>query len=480
MVNTELSRNTFTLTLASIGQKLIAFVYFVMVARVMQPEQTGMYFLAISLAMIFSVIADIGITPVVIREIAKNPENTHTLFRRALALKIPFLLIGYLCAVGSSILLGYSTQIVIFTSVAGLSIILDSLHLLFYGVLRGHQRLGIESMGMMIGQLLVASVGGLILWLAPSLFLLLFALVAGSFFQILFSGIVIVRRFGKSLLRPIWDKRFIPTLFKMAFPFALSAIFVKIYSSVDTIFLSKFLDIAAVGLYSIAYKFTYAFQFLPLSFTAALYPKFSWSLVHQPDDLPRLFRRSLWYMLLLSTPLVLGLHLLALPAVLLVGSSYKEAAPVLSVLVFVLVPIFLDFPIGSLLNAAGRQMTKTTIIGITMIVNVILNAILIPRWGILGAAYASLASFLFLFCVGFVFVPRIIPAFQVRLFILDALKIGLSGALMFAIGKMFLSSIGWIATIPLCAIVYFVGLVISRAITRKDLIKLKRLFAYGS
>ena len=66
-----LAKNATYLTLASTGQKVVAFLYFLFLARVMQPENTGAYFLALSITIIFSVIADFGITSVVIREIAK-------------------------------------------------------------------------------------------------------------------------------------------------------------------------------------------------------------------------------------------------------------------------------------------------------------------------------------------------------------------------------------------------------------------------
>lgn len=474
-MSTDLTRNTLYLTLASVGQKLVAFVYFLFVARVMQPEQTGTYFLALSLAMIFSVIADVGITPVVIREMAKAPDQTQTIFRRALALKIPFLFLGYACTIGSAALLGYPQEVIVLTSVAGCSLVLDSMHLLFYGVLRGHQKLGMESLGMFFGQLTVALIGGFILWFHPSLFLLLFALVAGSFFNVVLSGSVLMRRFGTGMFRPVWDASYAKSLMGMAAPFALAAIFVKIYSYVDTVFLSKVLDTTAVGLYSIAYKFTYAFQFLPLAFTAALYPKFSWCLKQQSDELPHLFRRALWYMLLLATPLVLGLWLIADHAVLLVGESYRDAAPVLSVLIFVLIPIFLDFPIGSLLNAAGRQAVKTSLMGLTMVINVVLNAIFIPRYGALGASYAALISFLFLFFAGFFFVPKIIPSFPFRLFFWDVLKISVSGVVMVLTGIFLLPVVGWIVIIPLCGIVYLLALFITRSLTRGDLAKMKQL-----
>ena len=60
-----------------------------------------------------------------------------------------------------------------------------------------------------------------------------------------------------------------------ALPFALAGIFTKVYSYIDTVLLSSFLGSKAVGYYSIPSKITFAFQFIPMAFSAALFPAMS-------------------------------------------------------------------------------------------------------------------------------------------------------------------------------------------------------------
>ncbi len=464
----RLAKNTMFLTIASVGQKAIAFVYFLFLARIMMPEQTGIYFLAVSISMIFSVIADFGITPVIIREIAKRPEDTQKIVQRTLTVKFPLLLIGYLLAVSSTALMGYEIQVLSLVFVTGLVLILDSIHLFFYGVLRGHHILSIESVGMFSGQLITAIVGAVILWLSPSLQLLVLALLAGSLTNVVLSSSMLIRRFGINLFSPVLDWTFVRFLFKAALPFALAAIFVKVYSYIDTVFISKFLDATAVGLYGLAYKFTYAFQFLPLAFIAALYPNLSSLIDSKNQNLVQTFHRSMWYMLILSTPIVFGLWLIAPHVVLLAGDSYSASAPVLSVLVFALFPIFLDFPIGSLLNAANKQSTKTAIMCVTMVINIVLNALFIPVFGIIGAAYAALISFSTLFLIGLYFVPKVIPLFKFGPLIKNVILIVGSGIVMSLVGKLLITQIGWIGVIPICAAVYVVCLFATRMVTSED------------
>ena len=72
----------------------------------------------------------------------------------------------------------------------------------------------------------------------------------------------------------------------------------------------------------------------------------------------------------------------------------------------VLLPIFLDFPVGSLLNATHRAHLKTSAMVGTMVVNILLNTLLVPSLGPVGAAWAGVFSFWFLFLIGAVFTVR--------------------------------------------------------------------------
>jgi O-antigen/teichoic acid export membrane protein len=85
---------------------------------------------------------------------------------------------------------------------------------------------------------------------------------------------------------PQFNKNYLFDLALIGWPFTLAAIFARIYSFADSIILSKLAGDTVVGWYSIAYKITFAFQFVPLALTAALYPKLSQYLdAHEGDFL---------------------------------------------------------------------------------------------------------------------------------------------------------------------------------------------------
>ncbi len=439
------------------------------------PDLTGQYFLALSITTIFSVVAEFGITSVTTREIAKDPTQARSLISHALALKLPLMTCAVLGSVLTGWLLGYDPSVQTLIALASVVLVLDALQVFFYGVLRGFQALQFEAVGIFSGMFTTAIVGGLVLFLAPSLPLLIVALMTGSFINLLVASSRVANRLGWATLIPHWSSQDARLILKMAFPFALAAIFVKVYSYVDSILISKILDTTAVGLYAIAYKFTYAFQFLPLAFIAALYPVMSAVAGKDEASLERILLKSMWYMAVLSAPIVFGLYAVAPEAIALAGEGYEQATVVLQVLVFVLIPIFLDFPIGSLLNACGKQSIKTAIMGVTMVINIVLNAILIPKIGILGAAYAALASFIFMFGAGLFYIPTVLPSFSFGRLLRTILPMYLVGGVMLVVVTALKPIIGWIPVVLVGGAVYLVGLVLTGSLKLTDFRYLKRV-----
>ena len=479
----RLAKNALFLTLASVGQKLLSFVYFLLLARFLQPEKTGLYALALTLVTTCAVIADFGIPAVVIRDVAKHPDHARATVRRAVAAKIPFTLASIAAAFTAANLLGYEADAKQLVMLAAGIMAADSVSILSYGVLRGLHVLAYEAAGMFVSQLVTLSVGLLALQFSPTLPMLVFALTAGSLFNAVLSATRVAKRLGAGALVPDFRWEGMRGILSAAFPFFLAAAFVRVYSTLDIQFLKAYLGNAAVGIYSVAYKFTYAFQFLPLSFVAALYPSMS-AAVGRKDaqELGRLFDRALRYMLLLSVPLAFGLSAVSERVVHLVDPSYAAAAPILSVLAFALIPSFLDFPTGSLLNASGRQSTKTALFGATLVVNAGLNFFLVPAYGMMGAASASALSLVFLVAAGVRFVPALVPGYTLARAFRLAAPIAVSGALMYPVARAAAlwkhpSDVLVLGTaVVVSGVAYVAFLFLTRAVSAEDAAMVRKLF----
>ena len=316
------------------------------------------------------------------------------------------MVLAALMAVGGVFVFGYAPGTRLMVALASIVIMLDAVSLTFYGVLRGHHLLKYEGLGLVVGQTLTLVIGVAVLVLRRPLHLLIVALIVGSLYNAVASWWIVRTRL-RIVPRWVWDGDFIRGLFRAAIPFALAGAFVKIYTSADIVLLTRLKGEAATGLYSVPYKLTFAFQFIPMAFTAALYPAMSRLYAVERERLGELFEKGLRYLWLFAAPIVAGIVVLSGELIRFVyGPAYASSALPLQVLILTLAFIFLDFPVGSLLNASDRQTTQTKLMGLATLTSVVLNILLIPPLGVLGVAVASLVSHAVLFFGGLVAVNR--------------------------------------------------------------------------
>lgn len=401
----QIAQNAAWLMAATAAQKLIAFFTFTLVARLLGNVVTGQYFYAVSISSIAVILTDLGLTPVVIREMAQDEASGRAAFARAFRAKLVLIPLAIAVALGYAFLTKDDMTTLIAIAVACLVMSADAVSLLWYGAIRGKRQLRYEALGMFIGQAITAVISVTVALIKGGPIGLVFGLLCGSAWNVLWSMAQASRLGIAPEPGTGWGWR---RLAYAALPFGLAGMFVKVYSYVDSLLLHQYFGNVAVGYYAVAYKVTYAFQFLPLTFVAALYPGMSAAYASKEKDaLQRILAGSLRLMMLVSVPVTACLSALAPRFVPFVyGRDFLGTIAPMTILPWVLIPIFLDFPVGSLLNATHRAGQKTTAMGITMVINVIANFILVPKMGPSGAAWAGVVSFWSLFFLGAWFARR--------------------------------------------------------------------------
>jgi O-antigen/teichoic acid export membrane protein len=467
------AKNIFHLLTSSVLQKAIAFVYFALIARWAGVEDTGSYFFALSWTLMFTTVTDLGLTPVLIREVAKDTARTEKYLNQTLALKLPLTAVAALAAIVGAWLFHIAPGTRLLVMLAAVVISLDAVSLTFYGVLRAHHVLKYEGLGLVVGQALTMIVGLTSLKLGAPLGVLIVALITGSLWNALASAWIVRKRLGIRV-RLSWDWSFARSILKIAVPFALAGAFVKIYTSADAVMLTHFKGEAAAGLYSVPYKLTFAFQFVPMAFTAAFYPAMSRAWAADRKALGDLFYKALWALMLIAAPIAAGIAALAPELVDFVyGKDYLPSVLAVQLLILCVLPVFLDFPIGSLLNATDRQMTQTKLMGMATVVSVALNLALIPSFGLLGVVVASLVSHVALLVGGFIAVGKFLewPALAF---------LGLAARASLAAGTMYVGVVLAKAYVPfpvailVGAALYPAAAFVLRAVTVADLKDLLR------
>lgn len=410
------ARNTAYLTGALVIQKGIAFVYFTLIARLIGTGNTGEYIWPLAFSTMFSILADFGLSPVLIREVARAKDMASVYLRNVLTVKLLFAAIAYgamiagLYFVDSYVVyLGFQSLNKSLVLVAGIVMLLDSFTLSFYAIFRGFQKLQYEAVGSMVNKVIVAVVGIIAVKMGLSVIFLLLAILVGSIFNVFFAGTMLVIK-QKIIPRLGFNKNILKFLLRIALPFAIAAFFVNVYANFDTVMLRVRVGEGHAGWYTVAYKLTFALQFIPAAFAAAIFPAMSEYYARAREKLANIFERSMAYLMFVAIPLAVGLFVLADFIVLTMYTEAFEASiRPFRIFMGALVVIFLNYPVGYILNACNKQTVNTVNMGIAMVINIALNIVLIPKYTFNGAAVAALVSSWVLFLLGLFWVRTITP-----------------------------------------------------------------------
>ncbi len=470
----SVTQNAAFMASASVVQRLISFAYFAIVASVIGVDNLGKYGVALSAATIFVVFVDFGLTNVLIRDSAQRKENTEANLRTVLGAKLFSGILSYIALIIFAWVLGYDKELMILVGVAGITMLSDSLHLSFYGALRAHGRLKWEAYGVVLSQLCTLILGTLFLFLKLPLVFLMLAFLVPSLLNAMYAGLLVKKKLDVQLL-PRISKTDIRRMLTISFPFALAAIFARIYANADVLMVKQFLGDTASGWYQVPYKIAYAFQFVPLAMVAALYPRFSEDFASNKQRLADTFERALLYLLLVSLPIAVGIAILAPDIILTFFPEYAPSIVTLQVLIFSIIFSYVSFPVGSLLNACHKQGHQTAIVGVIMVLNILLNFFLIPKYGVVGAAISTLICNAVLFFLGS-FIAHHIVALPLKRFFSYLIRLILATVIMGLVAYLINQETHFILAIVGGTVTYLILLFLLRIITAHEMQMLRTLF----
>jgi O-antigen/teichoic acid export membrane protein len=470
----NIAKNTSYLTLALVLQKIISFTYFTLLARYVGPANLGKYYFAISFTTIFAIFIDLGFANVLTREVAKDANRSQKWLANILALKIPLALLSLAAVFILINLLDYDSTTRNLVYISSFCMVFDSFTSTFFSVVRGFHNLKYESISSVIFQFIVLTFGYGALLLGGSLVPAMFALVLASSFNFIYSFLILKNKI-KIAIKIAFDKPLIKEILLIGWPFALYAIFQRLYTYLDSVFLSVLAGDEQVGLYQVAFKIIFALQFLPMAFTASLYPAMSYYWQNNKEQLLISFERAMNYLIIISLPIIVGAIVLADKIVLLFKAGYSGATLPLQISIISLFFIFINFPIGSLLNACDKQGKNTLNIGIVLAASIALNLLLIPELKAVGASLTVLITNALMFILGIFWVKKIIPyrsGKNIKVFAKVLFVSLVMGAIIF-FGKTYLNV--FVATI-IGAFIYFILLFLVGGFKRSDLISVRDSF----
>lgn len=191
-----------------------------------------------------------------------------------------------------------------------------------------------------------------------------------------------------------------------------------LFNKMDIMMIGSFINPAAVAIYNVATRVTNYLE-VPMSGIAqVIYPKIAMAnSAGTKQDVAELYEKAVGVIVALILPLVFFVFGFSeWVVVLIAGKTYASAAPLLNILVMAVMIKPWARLFGITLDAIGKPQLNFALLLVSLVMNIILNALFISWWGLQGAALATLSAMVFLVVSGQLLITRFIPIQQVNIF----------------------------------------------------------------
>ncbi len=373
------------------GSALLLLVLLTIAGRVLSAADYGRFSFAIALTLIVETIMDVGLGPVTVRAVARDKASASQLLRHVLGLKLVWVAIGLVLLVVVTPMLRSDPALIRLCYLMGISSAVRSYLLTARGLLQGLDRFDLEALLVVADRIVLLAIGGAALWAGYGLFGLALAFVISRVVMLIAATLLLSRVVGST--RPQYDAAAWRTLQAAALPLGFFMIALNTYNYIDTLILGVMRSDLETGWYSAAYRIYEGLTYVPAILAAVLTPTLSHLFVGDRTAHRRLLRRSLLAALALGAALGGLVALLAGPILLtLFGAKYAPGIAPLQILAGGSLFVFSTWILhaGAISTNLDRRLLLTTAVGLTA--NVVLNIIFIPRWSIVGAAWATVIA----------------------------------------------------------------------------------------
>ena len=362
------------------------------VARYLGPERFGLLSYSLSFVLLFSSLASFGLDDILVRELVKQPKQRNDLLGSVFWLKICGTLV-----MGTTIALilqfkAEDQQTYWMIALITFGFLFQATNVVdFYFQSQVQSKFAVRAQAF---QLLATSLFKIYLvWNQAELIWFAFALMLD---QAIVAALFLLVYHWKIEWFPFFSFRWTQAkkLMKDAWPLIFAGMVVSIYMKIDQVMLKEMLDAKAVGVYAAAVKLCEAWYFVPSVITASLFPVIISS--KQKSDtlyqqrMQKLYDLMVWVSVTVAIPTT---FLADWVIEILYGNDFEASATVLQIYIWAGVFTFLGVASFKWLVTENLQRYSFYVLAIGAIINIGSNLLLVPIYGINGAAVATFISY---------------------------------------------------------------------------------------
>ena len=385
-MNKGILKNLSWLVTANFLTKPLWFLFLIFSANELGVADFGIYTFSFSFLLMFSILQELGLESLVIKDVAANKNNLNLYFNNVITYK--FLSSIFIILIFTVIIIysSYSEKINIALIIMLFFILSFPVLTLFRAFFRAYEKFKYESISIIIEKfsaMLFAFIGLMV----NGLFGFLIGLVIGNLLSLSYCVYFLFKQIPVLVFKPTFIS--IPKLLKDALPFAAAEIFITIYFRLSSVMIMFITDSEVyVGLFNSSYRLIEMYIALPTLLVAPLYPFISRSFVDNKTECMAIANKIIQILLIISLPIVIVVFIDPIRINnFLFTSQYSEAYLGLKTVIFTIIPLSLNVVFGTILAAIGKQKNAAIAIGIATVINLITNYFLIQKFNYIGACY---------------------------------------------------------------------------------------------
>lgn len=371
---------------------LLAFVIGVLVARHLGPDDFGTLSLSMAYAGIFAALSTFGLEPIVIGKLAQGKQEQASFIGTSLFIRASGSVVAVLSACALAAVIQKDGFIVLLTAISS-CVFVAQVGFVFEWLAQAEHRNWIAALSKTIAASVSACLKLILITVDADL--VLFAVAA--LFEASLASLLMIAIFKARFPKLGWqfDFELAKQLFRDALPLLFSGIAFYIYTQMDVVMLGAMTDEMQVGNYTAATRISEAISFLPMAIVMVAFPKWARLKAESDTSYDEQISEDFVRIVGLSIFFSFGLSISGgLVGNLVYGQDYEIVGDLLHVTAWISALSVWGFASSRLmiLENNSRQIIYRNLGGI--VVNFIGNLLLIPKFGALGSAYATIASYL--------------------------------------------------------------------------------------
>ena len=377
-------KNAAALGIAGVLAKAISAVVGIVVTRYLGPGPYGDYSAAYAFVGSFILLAELGVSQLMVQEGSRNPSVLPRYFGNTLFIKTIVVILCYILMLIFMQVAGYNITVKTMIVFVGIAVCFNALNQSVYNYYQAVQKLHLAAAFQFLTTVLVAVFTITIIMNGMGVVAITFSHLSSY----IIISILLYLALRKEV-KPQVEIGSLPGMVRKALPFGIHRIFYYLFAQISILVLSLITSNVELGIFAAAYKLVLILIFLPSLMTSATYPalyKLGVSDTHKHQDMTEKVFKVLTAVGIAGSTLI---FILAGPLVIwLYAGKFNESIPILMIVAWLLAFECMSFSLGDILTTTNRQMQRTLVQGSALILLSALILILYPRLGIYGVAYA--------------------------------------------------------------------------------------------